>query len=111
MRFDPDAFEERAAIVEFDGGLSRFQAETMAAKAQGLTRWQALTEAANANRNGNPARGGDKPAQARRDAAHHLPGVQPASQEQDRPVSERDVQAGRDRLALLALQHERGGIL
>lgn len=40
--FDRDAFEERAAIAEFDGGLSRFEAETLAAKAQGLTRWQAL---------------------------------------------------------------------
>lgn len=111
MRFDPDAFEERAAIAEFDGGLSRFQAETLAAKAQGLTRWQAITEAANANRNGNPARRGDHPAQARGNAAHDLPGVQPASQEQDRSMPERDVQAERDRLALLALRNERGGIL
>lgn len=40
--FDPEAFEERAAIMEFDGGLSRFEAETLAARAQGLSRWQAL---------------------------------------------------------------------
>lgn len=32
---DPEIFEERAAIIEFDGGLSRPQAEDMAAKAQG----------------------------------------------------------------------------
>lgn len=32
---DPDAFEERAALIEIDAGLSRRQAEDMAAKAQG----------------------------------------------------------------------------
>lgn len=31
--FDREAFEERAAIMEFDGGLSRFEAETLAARA------------------------------------------------------------------------------
>ena len=39
--FDAEIYEERAAIMEYDGGLSRFEAETFAAKAQGLTRWQA----------------------------------------------------------------------
>lgn len=42
LNFDIDAFEERAAIIEFDGGLSRFEAETLAAQAQGVSRWQAL---------------------------------------------------------------------
>lgn len=42
LTFDIDAFEERAAIIEFDGGVSRFEAETLAAMAQGATRWQAL---------------------------------------------------------------------
>ena len=32
---DTDAFEERAAIIEFDGGLTRREAEDLAAKAQG----------------------------------------------------------------------------
>ena len=32
---DTDAFEERAAIAEFDGGLTRREAETLAARAQG----------------------------------------------------------------------------
>lgn len=40
--FSADSFEERAAIMEFCGGMSRFQAETMAAKAQGVSRWEAL---------------------------------------------------------------------
>jgi hypothetical protein len=42
MTFDREAFEERAAIMEFDGGMTRFQAETMAAKAQGVSRWEAI---------------------------------------------------------------------
>ena len=33
---DIDAFEERAAIVEYDGGLSRSEAEDVAAQAQGF---------------------------------------------------------------------------
>ena len=32
---DIEAFEERAAIIEFDGGLTRKQAEDLAAQAQG----------------------------------------------------------------------------
>ncbi|MDG3039682.1 hypothetical protein [Roseicyclus marinus] len=32
---DIDAFEERAAIAEYDGGLSREEAEDLAARAQG----------------------------------------------------------------------------
>lgn len=32
---DPEIFEERAAIIEFDAGLSRRRAEDMAAQAQG----------------------------------------------------------------------------
>lgn len=33
---DIDAFEERAAIAEFDGGLSRRAAEDLAAQSQGF---------------------------------------------------------------------------
>jgi hypothetical protein len=33
---DIDAFEERAAIAEYDGGLPRSEAENLAAKAQGF---------------------------------------------------------------------------
>jgi hypothetical protein len=32
---DIEAFEERAAIIEYDGGLPRKQAEDLAAQAQG----------------------------------------------------------------------------
>lgn len=56
MSFDLDQWQERAAIMEFDGGLSRFAAETEAAKRQGKTRWEALEHA---KRGGNPASGRD----------------------------------------------------
>ena len=42
MQFDADAWAERAAIMQYDGGMTRFAAETTAAKDQGLARWQAL---------------------------------------------------------------------
>lgn len=42
MSFDLDAFEERAAIIEYDGGLTRFRAETLAAQAQGEARHDAI---------------------------------------------------------------------
>ena len=45
---DIDAFEERAAIMQHDGGLSRSRAEDMAAKAQGFRDashyWQVLAD-------------------------------------------------------------------
>lgn len=45
---DIDAFEERAAIVEYDGGLSRSDAENVAARAQGFRDaahyWQVLAD-------------------------------------------------------------------
>lgn len=91
--FDREAFEERAAIMEFDGGMSRFEAETQAAAAQGLTRWQAME----AIRNGNGM--GDHPAprhQREADDGHgqdHMPGVQRGAAQQDRPVPQRHVQA------------------
>lgn len=45
---DIDAFEERAAIMQYDGGLSRSAAEDAAARAQGFRDadhyWQVLAE-------------------------------------------------------------------
>lgn len=42
---DLDAFEERAAIAEFDGGLPRAEAERLAAMDQGFTSAAALLAA------------------------------------------------------------------
>jgi hypothetical protein len=45
---DIDAFEERAAIAEYDGGLPRSEAEELAARAQGFRNaeayWQWLAD-------------------------------------------------------------------
>jgi len=35
-----DLWQERAAILEFDAGMSRFDAETKAAEALGRKRWE-----------------------------------------------------------------------
>lgn len=84
---DIEAFEERAAIMEFDGGLSRFQAETKAAEAQGYRRWEVLN--AIRDRNSQQARNhGSAPAW---DAANDLPGLQSQSAQEGRPLPERQL--------------------
>ena len=108
---DRDAFEERAAIAEFDGGLTRFQAETLAAKAQGLTRWQAIEEIRHADSNRNSQSAPDHGEAHARDDAHDMPGVQPRQAQQERSVFERVISAGWGGLALLALLMEGGAVL
>lgn len=108
---DVDAFIERAAIMEIEGGLSRFAAETAAAQAQGMTRWQALEGVRNADGVGNPSAGRDQRPQSQRDAAHHMPGVQRDAAQQDRSMPERVVPSGRRGLEMLALPVSRGRIL
>jgi hypothetical protein len=85
MTFDREAFEERAAIMEFDGGMTRFQAETRAAKAQGVSRWEAI---------GNVAgrlveRARDQRAMAGQSREDHVPGMQPHAAQEARPVPKR----------------------
>lgn len=110
--FDTDTFEERAAIMEFCGGLSRFEAETQAAKAQGLTRWQALMEVRNANGKRNSEQGGNnRQAMGGGSRKDDLPRVQRKQDEENGPMPERDEKAGRDRLDMLALQLDRRGVL
>ncbi len=96
MSFDLDAFEERAAIIEYDGGLTRFRAETLAAQAQGVARHDAIRI-----RNSQAAR--DLGSQAKRDGSNDLPGVQPAPEEKARRVSLGFVPAGWCGLALSSL--------
>ena len=108
IEFCADAFSERAAIMEFDGGLSRFEAETSAARAQGLTRWQAMEAMKNAERGGNPEPARHHGAALVRDGSDGLPEVQRAEAEQNGPMPVGDIQAGRDRVELLALRGERG---
>lgn len=111
MQFDVDQFEERAAIAEFDGGATRFAAETMAAQEQGLARWQAVKlakEARDAQRNGHSAGGWHSAAPvAREQRPVGLPGVQPQPKEENQPVLEHHQKAGRAGVVLLALRDER----
>ena len=108
---DVDQFAERAAICEFDGGMSRFDAETAAAQEQGLARWQAVKfskEARDAQRDGHSEGGGHSAAPvAREQRPVGLPGMQPASEEKNGSVPERDANVGRDRVALPPLRDER----
>ena len=110
--FSPDQFTERAAIREFDGGQTRFDAETAAAQEQGVARWQALQlvkEHHDANGRG-PAGAARHHADAlggQRDA-DPLPRVQRQPQEEARPLSVGQPEAGRDRGALSSL-HMVGG--
>ena len=109
--FDTDAFEERAAIMEYDGGMSRFQAETLAAKAQGLSRWQALQEVENEKHQRNSERGGDNRQTPERHNSDNVSRMQPRAPQQERPMPERVVSAGWGGLALLALFVQGGPIL
>ena len=90
MIFDIDAWVERSAIMEYDGGMSRFQAETLAARAQGLTRWQALEAVKHAKRIGHSAPARDHAAPHVGNGADNLPAMQPASAQQDGSLPKRD---------------------
>ena len=105
MQFDVDAWAERSAIMQFDGGMTRFAAETAAAKAQGLARWQAIKEAENAERGGIAGGHGHSPdAVDRGRNANDLPRVQRQPEEENGPLPERQPEAGRDRGEMLALR-------
>lgn len=101
---DRDAFVERAAIMEFDGGLSRFEAETQAAKAQGMTRWEALEAIRNADSKRNPAIGGDHGSAHVGNGSDDVSRVQRGAEEQGGSVSIGVVPAGRRGVELLALR-------
>ena len=110
--FSPDQFTERAAICEFDAGMTRFAAETAAAQEQGVARWQALQivkehEDANGRGPAGAARHHADALGGQRDA-DPLPRVQRQSQEEARSLPVGQPEAGRDRGALLALRAQRG---
>lgn len=97
---DLDWWEERSATLEFDQGMTRFAAETEAARRLGFKRFEAI----NAKRERDTARCRDQRSAVERHDADNLPGVQRAASEQERPLPERELQVGRDRLELLALR-------
>ena len=75
---DIDLFEERAAILEFDEGMTRFAAETEAARRQGFKRH----EVTDAIRQRNLAGRRDHGPEALRDHANDLPGMLAHPEEQ-----------------------------
>lgn len=102
---DLDQFEHTAAWLEFCDGMTRFQAETEAARRQGLTRWQMMEAARNAERNGHSEGGGDlDPALDGQRGADNVPGVQPREAQEAGRMSERDTQAGWPGVELLSLR-------
>ena len=113
--FSPDQFNERAAIREFDGGQTRFDAETAAAQEQGVPRWQALQlvkEHQDANGRGSAgAVGHQAHAMGGKRDADDLSRVQRQPQEEARPMPVGQPEAGRDRGDVLALRQGSGGAL
>lgn len=100
-----DLWQERAAIMEYDAGLSRFEAESRAAECYGTTRHQMMTEMRNADGCG-PAGGHGRnapPLDGKRDA-DGVPGVQRQPGQENGSVPERQPETGRDRDSLLALR-------
>lgn len=108
MAFDLEQFIERSAIREYDGGQTRFAAETAAAAEQGIARWQALQiikDQGHADR-GGPAVGNGHHSDAvagKRDA-DPLPGMQRGTEEKARSVPIGQPEAGRDRGSLSPLR-------
>ncbi|WP_372570380.1 hypothetical protein [Ruegeria jejuensis] len=98
---DIDAFEERAAIMEYDGGLSRFRAETLAARAQGFERHEAIRI-----RDSQQAR--DHREATTRHGQNDMPRVQRRQAEEKGPLPVGQLLGGWGGLALLAL-FELGG--
>ena len=98
---DVEAWEERSAIMEFCGGMTRFQAETEAAKAQGRQRHEFI-----ASKRGRDfaGRGHQRSAVARQQRQDDVPGMQRGAAEEDRPLSERDEAIGRRGLVLSSLR-------
>jgi hypothetical protein len=76
---DIDAFQERAAIMEFDGGLTRYRAETIAARAQGKRRDEVINEIRRRDSEGARDRGSEV-ARGQRPSA--LPEMQPAPEKE-----------------------------
>ncbi len=56
MTFDLDRYENTAAWLEHCDGMTRFQAETEAARRQGLQRWEAIKHGKDDRRDTEPQR-------------------------------------------------------
>jgi len=109
---DLDQFENTAAWLEFCDGMSRFEAETEAARRQGVTRWQVMEAKRDAERDGHSERGGDhRSPMAGQQCQNDMPRVQRAPKEENRPMLERNSQAGWAGVDMLALRTIGRGVL
>jgi len=94
--FDFERFNETAAWLQYCDGMSRFMAETEAARRQGVARYDAI-------RMGHSEAARDRGQAHDGDAAHHVPRVQPHAAQQGRQMPIGDVQTGRGSVDVLAL--------
>ena len=100
-------FEERAAIIEFDGGRTRFAAETIAATFQYEERWRFMNEIN--KRNSQQA---SNPCQASTgNTANDLSGMQPCKAKQEGPMSFGNLQTGRSASDVPSLRMGYGRVL
>jgi hypothetical protein len=76
---DFDRYEQTAAWLEYCDGMSRFEAETEAARRQGLKRH----EVKNANRIGDTTASGHQRQADARQSKNNMPRVQPAPQKEN----------------------------
>jgi hypothetical protein len=91
MTFCADQFEQTAAWLQYCDGMTQFQAETEAARRQGILRVEALRHAEKHKRNLAASR--DRGEAPKRHSQDDMPAMQRGAKEQDGPMSERDVQA------------------
>ena len=84
-----EAWDERAAIMEFEGGMTRFEAETKAAREQGFERWEIAHEISRRD-TGKASHSGAQHVGQSEDA---VPAMQSPKEEKARCMFERNVQA------------------
>lgn len=87
---DVDQFENTAAWLEYCDGMSRFQAESEAARRQGVLRKEALQNVKDDQRNSQGQR--HIGSAHKRNNSNDMPAMQPHPAQQKRPMPERDVQ-------------------
>ena len=104
---DRDQFEQTAAWLEYCDGMSRFEAETEAARRQGYKRHEVI----NANGIGHSARGRDNGQAAARQPADNVSRVQPAPTQEIRSMLVGLILAGWGGVELLALRLVGGAFL
>ena len=86
---DVDQFENTAAWLEHCDGMTRFQAETEAARRQGVLRKEAMQDVKNSERDTQGQRHNNAPDEWNN--SHDMPAMQSHTAQQERPLPKRDV--------------------